>query len=103
PGAGLERPGKDTVDDRKAAANRAAASDHTIECEGVLSRGRHWRRHSSKTAGQHRARALDHDDVLARIDDKHDLAFTRRPVRDAEVASRDSRIGAKRREARRLE
>jgi hypothetical protein len=41
--------------------------------------------------------------VFVRVDDEHDPAFTRRPMRDSEVASGDFQIRAERQKSRRLE
>ena len=74
-----------------------------VEREGVLGRGRDWRGDRSKTAAQNRADALNHNDMIARIDDEHDLTLTGRAVRDSEVTAGNSRVSPKGCKARSLE
>src|SRR2546423_265269 len=102
-GTRLEHSAENALGDHEAARYRAGAADRASERERVWSRRRCWRRYRSKSTAQQRPRALNHDDVLVRIDDEHHLTFAGRPVRDAEVTTRDRGIRAERAEAGCLE
>ena len=103
PTAGLEHAREHAVGDRKATSYRAGATDEVIERERVWSCRRSRRRYHSEPTRQQGTRALNHDDVLVRIDNKHHLTFASRAMRYAEVATGNRRIRAERAEAGCLE
>ena len=101
--AGLEHAGENAIGYCKAAGYRTGAADEAAQRKRVRSRRRHRRGNGSEASVIYRARVLDHNDVLVRVDDEHHLAFARWPMRDAEVTSRDRGIRAERAEAVGLE